>query len=530
MPHVQSDPRWLRADVRAAPPVVWAAVVASLLLLLVQTTLQPVYRGLDEPAHVDMVVSLPDPLDWPAPGEKAIDDRLRATWDEAGHDGPASARLPPEDAPLPKDERPSFAEAGGTGLDRAQNQMVQHPPLYYVLAAAGRSLVPGATSWPYDRQIALLRLLSALLVVPLPLLCWLTARRLRLGTSAAAAAACLPLLMPSVQRVGSSVTNDGLLVLLVGVATVLSVAVAGGDLRRRTAVGLGLVTAGALLTKGLALALLPVAATAYAAAAVRTGTWRRVLVPGLLAIALAGGLGGWWYVRNLVLHGAVQPNGYRGGGLPYDRSPGGGWAVWAPDYAEAMLFRFWSSLGLPEPPALPEGLSQGLTVALLVLVLLALAVASGRRSLVAVALLPFAGLLALVSVGSWLNHLEYDRMIGVQGRYLYPGLAGVCAAAALALARLAGPLRRALPLAVLLGAVPLQLLAVQSELETWWTPAGDPADLVDGVRNLATWSPWPDAVVLAVWLAAPLAVLVACGTAAYATACGTQDRSAGSAS
>jgi hypothetical protein len=504
---------WLRGDVRAAPLAVWAAVVLHLSLLLVQTTAQPPYRGLDEPAHIDMVLSLPDLTDWPAPGEKAIDDRLKATWDEAGHYGPAHARLARGDAPLPKHGRPSIARAGGTDLDRTQNQMVQHPPLYYALLSGATALVPGVERWPYDRHLALLRVLSALLLVPLPGLCWLTARRLGLGRSAGVAAAFLPLLMPSVQRVGASVSNDGLLVLLFAAVNVLAVAVAAGDLRRRTAAALGLLTAAALLTKGFALVLPVVAVAAYAVAAVRARSARAALLPALLATALTA-LGGWWYVRNLVLHGAVQPNGYRGGRLPYDPSPGRPGTQWAAEYVEAMLFRFWSSLGLPEPPALDEQLSQTLTVGLLALALLAVVVAPGRRLRVLVALLPFAGLLALVTVGAYLNHAEYGRMIGVQGRYLYPGLAGLCAAAALALTRLAGPLRRAVPLALLAGAAALQALAARAELETWWTPGDDPRALGAGVRTLAVWSPLPDEVVRALWAAPPVAAVAAVAASA----------------
>ena len=505
---------WLRRDVRAAPIAVWAALVLHLLLLLVQLTLYPAYRGLDEPAHVSTVLTLPDPLDWPAPGALAIDDRLRATWDEAGWDGLPFARLAREDAPLPKEERPSFAEAGGTEKRRAQNHMVQHPPLYYLTTAAVLEAVPGTSTWPYDAQIALMRLLSALLVAPLPLLCWLAARRLDLGVAAGTSAAFVPLLMPSVQRVSASVSNDGLLLLLVVTASVLSLGVAGGDLRRRTAAALGLVTAAALLTKGLALALPVVVVAAYAVAALRSGHVKRARGPALLATGLAVGLAGWWYARNLVLHGAVQPNGYRGGGLPYEQDPGEGFAAWAPQFVDGMLFRFWSALGLPEPPALPEGLSQGLTVGLLVLAVLALLVAPGRRTLVAVALLPFLGLLALVAIGGYLNYAEYGRLIGVQGRYLYPGVAGVAAAAALALSRLAGPLARALPLALLAGAAALQLLAARVVLETYWTPADDEQAWAEGLAALTAWSPLHDEVVLALWSAVPLAALVTAVAAA----------------
>jgi len=493
---------WLRRDVRAAPVAVWAALVLHLLLLLTYTTLQPAYRGLDEAAHIDMVLTVANPFAWPGPGDKDISADTAATYDEASHDGLPFARLARDDAQQPKGDRPAFGQAGQNLRPAETNQMVQHPPLYYLVVAAGDALVPGADDWPYDRRIALLRLLSLLMVAPLPLLCWLGARRLGAGTTTGAVAAFIPLTMPSVQRVGSSVSNDALLVVLIGAVNVLAIVVAGGDLRRRTAVALGLLSAAAILTKGTALILPFVVVLAYAVAAYRRRALGPVLIPGLITTVLIGGLSGWWYVRNLLLHGAVQPNGYAGGVLPYPKQQGGGVGEWGPDYVRAMLFRFWSALGQPEPPGLPNGLATGLTLTLLALVVVALAVTAGRRLLVAVALLPFAGTLALVALGSYVNYQAYDRFIGVQGRYLYPALVGLAVAAAVALSRLLGPARRILPLLVLGLAALVQYLAAEALLETYWTT---PEALAEGFVSLEAWSPLPSVVVRALWVATVLA-------------------------
>ena len=509
-----SGSAWLRRDLRAVPVAVWAAVVLHLLLMLVYTTLQPAYRGLDEAAHIDMVVSLPHPLDWPGPGEKVLSNDLRSTYDEAGHDALPFSRLARDDAQQPKSDRPDFTEAGT--FDRpgqAINQMVQHPPLYYVVLAAGMELVPGTEHWPFDRQIWLMRLLSLLMVAPLPLLCWLAARRLRMSGTVAVVAAFLPLAMPSVQRIGASVSNDALLIGLIATVNVLAIAVAAGDLRRRTAVALGLLCAAAMLTKGLALVLPVVLLLTYAVALYRTRAWRPVLVPAVIAGSITGVLGGGWYVRNLVLFGAVQPNGYPGGDLPYDKVPGGGFSAWWPTYVDAMLFRFWSALGQPEPPQLGEDLSRTLTVALLVLMAVGLAVATGKRTLVGVALLPFAGLLSLVAIGAYVNFQTYDRFIGVQGRYLYPALVGMTVAAAIALTRLAGPVRAGLPLAVLAGAGVLQFLAAQAVLETYWTTEQALGRLSDGFSAMQAWSPLPDLLVQGVWVATVLVWLATAGLA-----------------
>ena len=273
-----------------------------------------------------------------------------------------------------------------------------------------------------------------------------------------------------------------------------------------------------MLTKGLAL-VLPVvllltdAVAGWRIQGWRTRAWRPVLVPAVIAGSITGVLGGGWYVRNLVLFGAVQPNGYPGGDLPYDKVPGGGFSAWWPTYVDAMLFRFWSALGQPEPPQLGEDLSRTLTVALLVLMAVGLAVATGKRTLVGVALLPFAGLLSLVAIGAYVNFQTYDRFIGVQGRYLYPALVGMTVAAAIALTRLAGPVRAGLPLAVLAGAGVLQFLAAQAVLETYWTTEQALGRLSDGFSAMQAWSPLPDLLVQGVWVATVLVWLATAGLA-----------------
>jgi 4-amino-4-deoxy-L-arabinose transferase-like glycosyltransferase len=498
---------WLRSDLRAAPAAVWCLVVLHLLLLGVWTTLQPPFRGLDETAHISMVVDPPSPLDWPAPGEQLVDDTVISTLPDARYTEVPFRRLTAQEA-QPRDERPSFAEAGPSGGGPSVNQMIQHPPLYYLYVERLLRLWPGSEGWSFDLQIAAMRGLSLLLVAPLPLLCWLAARRTGLSRAAGVAAAAFPLAVPGLTRVSSSVSNDALLVLAIGVASVLTLAVAGGDVRRRTAVALGATAVVGMYAKGLGLVLPVLVATAYVVAALRGTRVRALVPPAALGLGIPVLLGAPWYVRNALEFGAVQPNGYPGGGLPYERRQGGGFGDWAPGYVEYMAFRFWSALGNPEPPELPFLLCLVLSGVVVALAVLALAVARGRRLLVVLALLPLAGLLMLVAYGSYSNYQTYDRMIAVQGRYLYPAVVGLAVVLALALERVTGPLRRALPLLLLAAAGAMQVLAVRIVLTTYWTPAGDPAALTNGFDVLETWSPLGEAPVRALWVAAAAAAVV----------------------
>lgn len=498
---------WLRRDVRAAPAAVWALLLLHLLVLGAWTVLQPPYRGLDEAAHADMVVALPPPLAWPGPGEKLYGvgphgvgtpgEGVLGTLDEAADDG-GGLRLTAEQT-LPRNQRPSFDEAGRSPDGLRVNQMIQHPPLYYVYAAAGLRLWPGSDALAYDLQLTILRGLSLLLVAPLPLLCWLSARRLHLSATAGVAAAVVPLTIPALTRVSASISNDTLLILTTGVATVLALAVAGGDLRRKTALTLGVTAAAAMYTKGFGLVLPALIGSCYGVAALRGAPLRRIAVPASLSLLVSVGLAGGWYVRNVVRSGSVQPNGYPGGGLPFPERQGGGVLEWAPRFVEAVAFRFWGSLGEPEPPALPYTLCLVLTALVLVLCLVAFVVARHDRSLVVLALLPTVLLYVLVAYGSYGIFQTYDRFLGAQGRYLFPAVTGLAAVIVLALDRLLGRARHLLPLVLLSGAAAMQLLALAAVLSTYWSSASGITLYTNGFDVMQTWAALPALAVQALF-------------------------------
>ena len=89
-------------------------------------------------------------------------------------------RHPADEAP-DKGSRPAWDDEGGDRPVGGLNQMPQHPPLYYQAMAtvlrAERAVGGGPAST--DRELALLRLVNAALLAPLPLLAWWAARRFR---------------------------------------------------------------------------------------------------------------------------------------------------------------------------------------------------------------------------------------------------------------------------------------------------------------------------------------------------------------
>ena len=460
------------------PAFVWALVALHVTVMLMCSLLYPATYGYDEPQHVDLAYAYSKELHLYAPGERRVAAGVAKT--QRGPSYPPRRSFS-DIVPQPRGQRPSLDEQGGSRQLRGglPNQLVEHPPLYYLLGAAVLRF-PGVGGLPFDQQLWLLRLLSVLLLAPLPLLAWAAARALLGAGPPALAAAVLPVTVPGLSRVGGSFSNDTLLVLLGAVLVWLLARVLAGDLRVRIGVLVGATLVAALLTKGFALVLPPVVLAAYAVAALRQGRGarlRRAAVPGLAALGI-GGLGLLWWLRNLVLFGAVQPNGF--GADLYQRilgppRPGGTPEQFAVGFSRLMARRVWGGIGLPERPLLAVGLCYAWAVALALLVAVGLlAGAGGRwgRSALVVLTLPVVLTAAIVAYQSWgLFHSHGSRLIGVQARYLYLGLTGLGVAFAAGLRRVVpGRAARWAPGVLLALGVATQVWAWRTLAQAWWVP------------------------------------------------------------
>lgn len=505
------------------PAVVRAALLAHLAVLLLSVFAWPVHRAPDEPQHLDLVLAVASrtAVPWPDPG------RLRQSTG-----GAAADRLYPRGDPVftaadAPGRWPSWASAGGATPGRSPNWMVQHPPLYYLGVGVPLSLLPGWPDLPYDVLLDLVRLVGALLLLPLPLLAWAAARRLTGDGPVASAAAVTMLAVPHVQHIGASANNDSLLILLMAGVTVPLAGVLRGDTRWRTAGLVGALTGLALLTKGTALVLPPVLGLAYLLAARRAGLLR-ALGPALLAAGLAVGLGGWWWVRNKLRYGVLQPNGLLSDQSVLDRRPP---VTSAADsglrflgvFARRVTGNLWLEPAVRPRPAFVSWTSWGLSVLAVVLLLvgvLAAVRARGPERLrvaeVAWLLLPAAGILGIVLSGSWAAWRTSLQPAGQQGRYLYPALVGLALLAVLGVHRLVGD-----RLVLVVSAVAAALQAVMGAVvltQSWLPRTGGelPSRLAAAWRGWDAWSPlpWPVLALLVLAAAAALVrlVLVAVGT------------------
>ena len=524
----------------AVPAFVWAITGLHTALLLCYTLLFPAYLAPDEPQHVDMVVALLSGEGWPDPGERILSEGVYRSSDALyDNNGVQDSPFSPGDLPALKQpyasadfgargDRPSLEEWGGNAPSEffPPNQIVQHPPLWHATGALVLAVLPGDERWPYDVTVTVLRLVSVLMIAPLPLLAWAAARRLSADAVVADAAAALTVAVPGLTRVGASAGNDALLVLMMSAVLVALARVVTGDTTRRTAVATGVLVSLALLSKGFALMLPALVALAYAVAWWRARS-RATLASAGLALAVSA-LGMLWWLRNVLHLGMLQPRGYGAEatallrGTP--RPPGTGPPLqpYFSQFYETTSSRFWSGLGVPGPPIFSVPVSTVLTVVTVLGVLAALAAgirsapgAVDRRVGLVVLVLPVVlllGALLLEDLQSYRDYVSAINTVGVHGRYLYGGLVGVAVAVAVGFRRLL-PGRRWALLAATAAALLVQLQGLRLLVERLWSPVPGLGGLPEGYGVLSDVSPWPAALTALPFLAAaallPVCVVLA---------------------
>jgi 4-amino-4-deoxy-L-arabinose transferase-like glycosyltransferase len=509
---VRDDPA--EAAYRRALALITALVTLTGVLWAVLT---PAFRAPDEPQHVNSVLRLAYGGGWPAAGEALVGPAVDEARDQAAlaTDVPGRHLDRPDFSsfvavpPTPDGERSVVTRENaladpvppGTstrGLEPvAVDQMTQHPPLYYAVAA-GVLHVTGTAEARWDHQLLVLRLFDVALLLPLPLLTAAAARRLSGSRAVALVAASFTLFVPQAGHILGSVTNDALVTLSGAAIGYLCVRVLTGDLRLRTAAGLGVVVGVGLLTKVMAAFALPVVGAAYLLAA---GPRARRLAGLLVAGATAFAVGGWWWLRNLLVLGTVQPVG-----IPdrfAESEPHGLW-YFLRVVVTSLTRSFFGNFGWLEI-RVPDAVFW--TAAVVVAALCGLAVARGpARRATAVLLLQPAALWCGVLVNAWPDYSAHGWISAVQGRYLFAGLLALGTGAALGGYALLGErLRRAVPW-VTGGA---GLVAASGLAHAFWGFYQGPGrSVADAAARWAGWSP----------LTGPQLVLVGCVTLAVGVA------------
>jgi hypothetical protein len=498
--------RW-RSVVSGVPLFVWLVTLLHVLVMVVNVGFWAPNRGPDEFRHVGLAMGVATGavLPWPDPGTFTTTKGV-----SAGLLDPALAKgktlYAAKAAPPTRSAWPSYDDRGGDDPGARPNQLVQHPPTFYYLMGAALHLLPHYADRPYIDVYLFLRLLNVLLLAPLTLLIYAAAKRLLGAGPAANGSAVAVLAIPQVARNGASVENDNLLVLLLAALTVLTIFVLTGDTSKRTALGIGVLGAAALLTKGLSLFLPLYLAVVYAYALWRYG--RRALLPMLIALAVAGFGSGWWWLRNIVVFGVIQPEGNQivQNGLGPPRTTWGATGVqFAEHFVRRMNYRFWLDAHIWAPPTWVECFDAILAVVLVVGLIAGLVTARRWTSLgplrALIVLVPAACQLGIITLGAWHSWQSTLFPSGQQGRYIYGGLLGLLIVGCAGLARLLGRRAHLLPFALLAGGLFVTVVQFALGFRIYYAPRHHTSywnDLTEGSRNLLAWSPLPST---AFWVA-----------------------------
>ncbi|MEO7058318.1 MAG: hypothetical protein ABI083_01220, partial [Lapillicoccus sp.] len=327
--------------------------------------------------------------------------------------------------------------------------------------------------------------------------------------------------------------NDVLLILAVSVLMVALTRVVTGDLTTRTAVVVAVSLAVALLAKGFALVLPPVILVAYVWAGTRDrpgwpDLWRRLRRPAAVVVvgAVVGGL---WWLRNLVLYGAVQINGLGPDATATLFGPPDGrgtTSAFVPEFLRQVASRIWGGVGLPDEPLPGPVIVWGwlaVTTAGLVAALV-LPSSRGMRPRLAILTLPAVLVMSVVGAGSLADYHQWSAYLhGAQGRYVYLAIVPFSAGVVLGWQRLLGPAvarsrgggQRTLTrvVALVTAAALATNAAVWAMILTTWYARGPTLSwppLSAGFRALLVWAPVPPPFVVALCAVGP----VLCGVGA----------------
>ena len=473
--------------------------VAFAVWLVVWALVVPVFQAPDERAHVDATVQVALGHEWAPPGDLRILNAVMAAQQEQASTPAAGWSTVTELL------QRSPGESGTV------DQMTQHPPTAYLVGAAALRVAHyGDLRW--DRAVEVLRLVDVAWVAALPLLAWATVRRLTRSPRAALVGALALFAVPQLASIASSVSNDAPVMLLGAVVTWLATRMLTGDLRRRTLLGLAVALGALVWCKGTGLPAVPFVAVVVVAAGAGALPLVRCLGRAVVVLGVAGLIGAWWWLHNLVAYHHLQPNGYEQYRPPKPFPPGEHPSLLHfLDVSWGTITRtFWGSPGGGAQVSIGAVLTAVLTV-----VALGVVVGWGfRRGPELRAVLCLAVFPALLVAGqTWTSanaYLSTTFVAATQGRYYFPAVVCLVAISAVAWRRLPRSTRGRRLLATAIAAVSVVIgwygLGV---VGAWfWNGARGPLT-AEGAARFAATGPVPFPVVAVLLVVVAVAQVVA---------------------
>lgn len=433
-----------------------AVLTAALALLsLTWATTMPYFSGPDEIAHYNSTARLARGGGWPLPYEAPI---LGSSFNASDESGRVDSRTGHRQAPTTIGDRAFFIDPGDR-VDARQDQMVQHPPGAYVVPAALVKLA-GVARLRWDVAMVLMRLVSGIVFSScLPFTIGSVTRLTgdqKIGILGGTAIVGIPFFT----TMGGYVSNDPLLITATTAAAYGAVRLVTdpnhpGWMPIATGAALGI----ALLSKGYALLATPaIVALVLLAVRRRPPEDRGPLIRNSLIGATAAiALGGWWWIRNLVVLGRLQPSRLERFGRNDPTHDDYHLLEFLRGAANRLQATFWGR-GARQGLAYPGILTWAATILLIAIVVIALV--RGRHRLETLLLLAIPILLGTtITINAHriyrVVHITSGGIRGVQGRYLFAGIVAfaVCSGWAMVVGRrVLGPerSRRLSPILVVL--------------------------------------------------------------------------------
>lgn len=411
--------------------VVGLATVMFYGVMMIWACVTPDFRAPDEPQQVSTTLRLAYVHSYPAPGDARIYLPVKASYPDVGFGGIGLNTIiglaplhRPTSTQLTSQTMRELGAAAPTAVTPYDyDQMTQHPPGYFAIMAVAARVFDVVDKTPHT-ALLILRLCSALLLAPLPFLTFRIGKLLGATPAVAAAASFLPAGLPQLTHIGGAVNNDSLTIMLGGAVTWLALEFVTRRAVRGWAIGLGVTMAALLWTKGTALPMLVVVAAAFLLRAKQFGV-RRTFGDALLAtLCILPGLA--WWVANVVRFGSLQPDGYPKSYL--DLLPHGHITVahWLRGFFPGLTRSFFADFGWLEAPP-PALVTVVLTVAVLVLVVVGIVRSGPRWAIALLAQLSWIVPMIAIMDTSYSASNRIGALQGVQGRYLFVGVAAIAA-------------------------------------------------------------------------------------------------------
>ncbi|MEV8266685.1 DUF2142 domain-containing protein [Microbacterium sp. NPDC076911] len=390
-------------------------LLASLIGIAWAMTL-PYFDGPDESRHYNSIARVVDGGGWPRPYDAVVLGVTRQALSEAGVATDSPAVLP-----LASDRSHFLGDSAH--LASGRDAMVQHPPGYYLAAALVVSALGGG-ELRWDQALMIMRVGSALvLAAAVPFIAG-TARWATRARIAGVIGAIGVLAIPSFLIGGGYASNDVLLILACSATIYLLVRACSQEHPSEWLLPLaGLAYGVALFSKGLAMMLAPAVLILALVALHRRGySPRSVATQLVVPLLIATTIGGWWWIRNLIILGLLQPSQYGSREGSDLASEGYDLAFFVTSFFERLNSTFWGR-GTNAETAFPFWVLLGLAAVLIVII--AAALVGGQRRWLLTVLMSYPAIIGTTLLVN-AHGIYWDLGLpsrGVQARYLFSGAA-----------------------------------------------------------------------------------------------------------